>query len=175
MIEIIAGINITFIYVVLAYVLIIVGMKEYSKVVKEPLFELENKNKILQNKIRSLMFTGRVELFEAQRELYSNLFKMVLIGLGKISILILVFTVIMFLPFDIQAPMQLPCFLDFTTFEFVNSVSPAIAMLNIFLLSITFQLALYIYKTIIYYTKSKEVIDYECEGYPKYNERDGEK
>ena len=167
-----AGYNLSFLYLLLFFLVIKVMMKIFVHLVANKSKDLFEENVILSKRMGQLAFTGGVELYRTQQKLYSNLFKLIIIASVKFGLVLLVFHLARLVPFDITIPFDLPILFNIATFEFVSALSLQLSIVSIILYMLVFGIALNTFKHIIYYTKEqpkKEEIENE---HWEYNERD---
>ena len=152
------GYNITFIYVILAYVLYAEILKLYDTFTKS---WIEDKFKLLgqlKREMLPIMNSGSVELFTLQRTMYSTLFKLYAILMLRFGCMILPITIVIIVLPMVTFPLPIVLDLDFT---FKSVVSSGIAFINVFVWIGIVKLILNIIKYISYTNQLKNI---------KYNE-----
>jgi hypothetical protein len=169
---IIAGYNISFLYLVLFFVLIKLITHFFTKLVTNKVEDLIKQNVILSKRMAQLALTGGVELYRTQQKLYSNLFKLIIIASVKYGLVLLVFHLASYVPFEISLPFNSPLLLNIATFEFVSSLNLQLSIVSIILYMLVFGIALNTFKHIIYYTKEQSKKEEVENEHWEYNERD---
>jgi hypothetical protein len=161
------NINFSILYIIICIIIMKVLMQMYSKIIKDSLIELKNKNDLIQIQMKPLITTGKKELFILQRKLYKNLMIMLFIVALKYSIVIIMFGLLSIIRFDIHTPYELPLLFDITNLSLTNVLSPQLAFISFIFYYLIYQLSLYCLKTIIYYINNNKIDNL------KYNEGDG--
>lgn len=161
------NINFSILYIIICIIIMKVLMQMFSKIIKDSLIELKNKNDLIQIQMKPLITTGKKELFILQQKLYKNLMLMLIIVALKYGIVIIMFGLIGIIPFDIHTPYELPLLFDITNLSLTNVLSPQLAFISFIFYYLIYQLSLYCLKTIIYYINNNKIDNL------KYNEGDG--
>lgn len=142
-------INISILYVLLYIIFIIESMRIYSQIVGDKTKEILDNNQRLSSEIKPILNTGSVELFTKQRDIYSNLFVLLLILIGKIIIIISLFILVDYaIPILITTPFNLPILFDMNTLQFVSTMKASSVITSFFLYFIIYKIVLYSFKTI---------------------------
>lgn len=161
------NINFSILYIIICIIIMKVLMQMFSKIIKDSLIELKNKNDLIQIQMKPLITTGKKELFILQQKLYKNLMIMLFIVALKYGIVIVMFGLLGIIPFDIHTPYELPLLFDITNLSLTNVLSPQLAFISFIFYYLIYQLSLYCLKTIIYYINNNKIDNL------KYNEGDG--
>lgn len=161
------NINFSILYIIICIIIMKVLMQMFSKIIKNSLIELKNKNDLIQIQMKPLINTGKKELFILQQKLYRNLMLMLIIVALKYGIVIIMFGLLGIIPFDIHTPYELPLLFDITNLSLTNVLSPQLAFISFIFYYLIYQLSLYCLKTIIYYINNNKIDNL------KYNEGDG--
>lgn len=161
------NINFSILYIIICIIIMKVLMQMFSKIIKDSLIELKNKNDLIQIQMKPLINTGKKELFILQQKLYRNLMLMLIIVALKYGIVIVMFGLLGIIPFDIHTPYELPLLFDITNLSLTNVLSPQLAFISFIFYYLIYQLSLYCLKTIIYYINNNKIDNL------KYNEGDG--
>jgi hypothetical protein len=152
------GYDITFVYILLAYVFYLEVIKLFDLFTKD---WIEDKFKLLgqlKKEMYPIMNTGSVELFTLQRTMYATLFQLYSIIMIRFACMILPIVIIIIVLPTVTCPLPIVLDLDFT---FKSVVNPAIAFINVFVWVGIIKLILNIIKFISYTNQLKNI---------KYNE-----
>lgn len=146
------GINISLLYVIIPLLIIFRVMNIYSKRIAPYLQSKSEENDVILTYLNNNQYKDSKDMFIKQRQVYANLFKLLIAAAGKYLFIFVLIAVISQFPFNITIPFELPLIFDFGTKWFTHSTTPITFMVSIIFYMLIYALSLNMYEHIIYYT-----------------------